>query len=227
MSSPQRARLTFALVFGLGGLAILIGLGVWQVQRLEWKLGIIERLEARLDAEPVALPESPTEAEDEYLRVSVAGRYGEEEIHVLTSLKPWGPGYRVVAPFETEGGRRILVDRGFIPQEEKGEDRAAPQAAVTGALLWPDETDSFTPAPDRAENIWFARDLPAMAEALAAEPALIVAESNPGERPVATPLTVNIRNDHLEYAITWFGLAAVWAAMTVALVRRIVKRGRI
>jgi surfeit locus 1 family protein len=77
------------------------------------------------------------------------------------------------------------------------------------------------------ENFWFARDVDRMAEALGTEPYLVVAESNPGERPVPAPVTVNLRNDHLEYAITWFALAAGWAAMTAALVLRILRRGRI
>jgi surfeit locus 1 family protein len=227
MPSPSRARLTFALVFGLGGLAILIGLGVWQVQRLQWKNALVAELEMRLDQPPVPLPAAPREAEDEYLRVSVAGEYLEGELHVLTSRRPFGPGFRIIAPFETKAGRRILVDRGFVPESEKAAERSAPEAKVTGALLWPDETDAFTPEPDMEENFWFARDVERMAEALGTEPILMVAETNPGERPVPDPVTVDLRNDHLEYAITWFALAAGWAAMTAALVLRILRRGRI
>lgn len=220
MSRSPRASLTFALVFGVGGFAILVGLGVWQMQRLAWKEALIGELEARLEAEPAPLPETPTEAENEYLRVSAAGRYDQGELHVLTSRKPYGPGFRIIAPFETEGGRRILVDRGFVPEEEKDAARDQRAATVTGALIWPDETDFFVPEPDREKNFWFARDVPEMAEALDTEPVMIAAESNPGERPVAAPVTVNLPNDHLQYAITWFAMAAIWAAMTVALLLR-------
>lgn len=221
MPRSSRARLAFALAFGLGGVGILCGLGTWQLQRLAWKEGLVAELEGRLSAEPVPLPAAPTEAADEYLRVTVRGGYGPGELHVLTSRPPWGPGFRVIAPFETEAGRRILVDRGFIPEDAKSADRAPPRdVKLTGALLWPQEVDSFTPEPDIPRNLWFARDLPPMAKALNAEPILVVAETNPAERPVAWPLTVNLPNDHLEYAITWFSLAVVWAGMTVAFVRR-------
>ncbi len=219
MARSSRSILIFLLIFGLGGLVVLLGLGAWQVQRLAWKEGLIDELQSRLSAEPVPLPPAPTEAQDEYLRVTVQGRYLPGELHVLTSVRPDGPGFRVIAPFETEGERRLLVDRGFVPQTAKDAPRDAPHATVTGSLLWPQEVDGFTPDPDREGNYWFARDLPAMAEALGTEPLLIVAESNPGETPRAQPLTVNLPNDHLGYAITWYGLALGWAVMTLFLIR--------
>lgn len=219
MARSSRSRLFFLLVFGLGGVAILVGLGTWQVQRLAWKEGLIAELEARLSADPVPLPAAPTEAGDEYMRVEVSGRYLPRELHVLTSVRPDGPGFRIIAPFETDTGRRILVDRGFVPQTDKEASRDRPETTVTGSLLWPQETDGFTPEPDREGNYWFARDLPLMAEALDTDPLLIVAESNPGLWPKAQPLTVNLPNDHLGYAITWYGLAIGWAVMTVFLIR--------
>ena len=109
----------FALLFGLGGAGVLVSLGFWQVQRLAWKEGVIAELDARLAAAPVPLPEAPTEARDEYLRVALEGRFGPEELHVLTSAKPWGPGFRVISAFETTDGRRVLVDRGYLPETEK------------------------------------------------------------------------------------------------------------
>ena len=213
--------LILAALFGLGGTAILVSLGVWQTQRLAWKEGVIAELETRLSAAPVPLPLAPTEAADEYLRVAADGRIGPEELHVLTSAKPWGPGFRVITPFETPDGRRVLVDRGYVPQTEKAAARQAETLALTGALLWPDETDSFTPEPDAAKNMWFARDVGKMAAALGTEPVLIVAET-PGseEWPKPQPLTVALPNDHLQYAITWFSLAAIWLTMTGALLLR-------
>ena len=96
---------------------------------------------------------------------------------------------------------------------------------MVGALYWPDETDGFTPAPDREANIWFARDLGPMAEALGTEPLLIVAEQHSGslgggEWPKPLRLGVNLANNHLQYAITWFSLALIWAVMSALLVRR-------
>ncbi|MFO7855763.1 MAG: SURF1 family protein [Paracoccaceae bacterium] len=220
-------RIWQALIFGLVGTAILLSLGVWQVQRLSWKQGLIAELEAKLAEPPGPLPDSPSERAHEYSRVRVEGRFGPEELHVITSARRWGPGFRVIAPFETAEGRRVLVDRGYVPDEAKDAARAPGEATVTGALLWPDETGFDTPEPDREANIWFARDTPAMAEALGTAPVMIVAEGDAedGTFPVPQPVTVNVRNDHLQYAVTWFGLAAIWIVMTVVVLFRLHRRG--
>jgi surfeit locus 1 family protein len=213
-------RIIAILIFGLGGAGVLLGLGKWQIDRLAWKEGVIASLDARLGAEAIALPATLDRVEDKYRRVVVTGAYLPGEAHVLSSAAPWGPGYRIIAPFETEGGRRIMIDRGYVPQPDKDAARDMPSATVTGALLWADEMDGFTPDPDLGANIWFARDPDGLAELLGTEPVMIVTEANPAEWPKALPLTVAIKNDHLGYAATWFGLAAVWLAMTgVALVR--------
>jgi len=214
-----------AIAFGLVGTAVLIGLGVWQLQRLAWKEGLIAALEARLAAEPVAVPGSPDPARDAFLQVRAAGEVGGRELHVLTSQQPWGPGFRVIAPMTLDDGRRILVDLGYVPEAEKAAARPPARGKVVGALYWPDEVDGFTPPPDLAANIWFARDLPAMARALSTEPLLIVAESHPlGASPLPLRLGVNLPNDHLQYALTWFSLALIWAVMSAMLVRREARR---
>lgn len=210
-----------AVVFGLAGASVLIGLGVWQLQRLEWKQGVIAALEARLAAEPVAVPEAPDSGRDAFLRVRAKGEIGADALYLLTSLKPHGPGFRVIAPLTLADGRRVLADLGYIPEADKAAPRPPASGAVVGALYWPDETDGFTPAPDLAANIWFARDLPAMARALGTEPLMIVAESHPlGDAPKPLRLGVNLPNDHLQYALTWFALALIWAVMSTMLVRR-------
>ena len=122
-------------------------------------------------------------------------------------------------------GRRVLLDRGFVPIGEKDAARGTGPIAVTGSLAWPQETDSFTSPPDRAKNIWFARDVPLMAAALDTLPVMIVvAESDAPDAPMPLPVTVNIPNDHLQYAITWFLLAVVWTLMTGYLLYRIKRR---
>jgi surfeit locus 1 family protein len=228
-----RRRILVPALIGILGTAILLALGVWQVQRLAWKEGLIARIEARLAANPVPLPENPDSQRDRLLRVEATGRIGTEELHVLGSLDPWGAGYRVVSPMELAEGRRIMVDLGYVPHDMK-EPEARPRSAprdpgrdpgrapdrVTGLLLWPAEVDSFTPEPDPARNIWFARDVERMAERLGTERVLIVAETHSGgEWPRPAPPGTNLPNRHLEYAVTWFGLAAVWAGMTVYLIR--------
>lgn len=208
-------RILFFLIFGLTGAGILVALGVWQMQRLAWKQSVLTEIETRITADPVALPVLVDPVRDKYLPVQITGTILPEEVHVLVSVKQVGPGYRVVAPFETSDGRRILLDRGFVPTSEKALARTVGAATVTGNLHWPQETDSYTPEPDKAGNIWFARDVPAMASTLNTDSVLLVAKSQTD--PTVTPLpvdTISIPNDHLQYAITWFSLALIWAAMT-------------
>lgn len=208
-------RVLFLLLVGLAGLAVLIALGSWQLRRLDWKQAMLADIDSRIAGAPQALPAEPDPERDRYLPVAVSGTMAGEELHVLVSVKMVGPGYRVIAPFVTDEGRRILVDRGFIPTTAKQDRRETGPMRVEGNLHWPDEIDGYTPAPDRNGNIWFARDVPAMAAELGTEPVLLIARAPTG--PGITPLPVDsagIPNDHLQYAITWFGLALVWAAMT-------------
>ncbi len=221
-------RLIFPLLLGIVGCAILIGLGTWQMQRLGWKQDILAGIEARLAAPPVALPDAPDPEADSYLTVAVDGAYLPGELHVLTSIKGTGPGFRVIAPFETADGRRILVDRGYIGETEKNLARAPGPATIAGNLVWPDDRTSSTPDPDLGRNIWFARDVGPMAEALGTDPLMVILrDAAAGEgAPLPQPVdTSTIPNDHLQYAITWFALAAVWAGMTAFLIRRITRPG--
>lgn len=216
---------------GIVGVVVLIALCIWQVQRLEWKEGVIATLEGRLAADPIALPRNPDPSTQEFARVRVEGAFrGEPGAHgfadapLLVSLRPYGAGYRVIQPFDLTDGRRIMVDRGFIAVAAKNESGAASIATpaptgaleLVGALRWPEEGGegaSFGPN----DNVWVARDLEVMADLFGAEPILIVAETptTVGDWPIAQPLkAVNVRNNHLEYALTWGALALVWAIMT-------------
>jgi surfeit locus 1 family protein len=219
---PVTRRLIAPLVLGLVGVAVLLSLGAWQVRRLEWKTAILAEIEARLAADPVPVPSAPDPVADRYLRVRAEGRLLPGEIHVYTSGPGLGVGYRVIAPMALADGRRILLDRGFVPIEAKDAPRPPGPIAVTGNLVWPEEG---APRPDLGRNIWIARDVPLMAETLGTEPVLVVAAaSDAPEPPVPQPVTPNIPNDHLSYAITWFGLAAVWAMMTGLWLWRIKRR---
>lgn len=220
-------RLWFPILLGVVGVAILIGLGLWQLDRMGQKEALLASIEARIGAEPVDLPASPDPAEDQYLPVRVTGALGGEELDVLTSMQGAGPGYRVVSAL-TAGDRRVLVDLGYVPEAEKDAPRMAERVTVTGNLVWPQEADGWTPTPDAARGIWFARDVGAMAEALGTEPVLVVARGIEGADLGTTPIpvdTAGVRNDHYEYALTWFGLAAVWAVMSLLLILR-TRRGR-
>ncbi|MGB5560665.1 MAG: SURF1 family protein [Paracoccaceae bacterium] len=209
------------LLFGLLGAAVLVSLGIWQVQRLAWKEGVLTRIEARIGADPVPVPDLPTSDADGYLPVEVTGRLGEEEVHVLVSRKQIGAGYRIITSLDT-GSRRFLLDRGFIPEEDRDAPRALHDVTVVGNLHWPDDRTSATPANDVDGNIWFARDIAALAAQLHTEPVLIIARSDTGDGIEPLPVnTAAVPNDHLQYAITWFSLAAVWLGMTAYLLWRI------
>ena len=214
-------KLIFPLVLGAVGTGILIWLGIWQLQRLEWKETVLEQIEARIQDAPVSLPDRPNEIDDQFLPVQVSGQLTTSEIHVLASRKSIGAGYRLITVFRTDG-RLILVDRGFIPTPEKTTPRPAKEITVTGNLHWPDELSSSIPEPDLPANIWFARDVAAMAAHLETEPVLLVARSDTADGTDAFPVTsAGIPNDHLNYAITWFLFATVWLGMTLYMLWRI------
>lgn len=215
-------RLIFPLLLGLGGAAILCALGIWQLQRLEWKEAILAEIEMRLSEDPIDLPDILTEAQNEYQSVRTTGVLTGPEIHVLTTVKPDGPGFRIIRTLQRTSGQKILVDLGYVAEADKAVARPEMDLTVTGNLLWPDEIDGFTPEPNLTRNIWFARDTPSMAAALDTDPILIVMRDT--DHPTGTralPVTVNVANDHLEYAITWFSLMLVWIGMTGFLLWRI------
>lgn len=221
-------RYLFALILGLGGVAILVNLGLWQLRRLEWKEAMLSRIEAEIGGPPGVIPAAGADvAGFKYRPVAVSGQTTGEEIHVLSGMKDAGAGYEIIAAFETAEGRRILLDRGFVPEADKSAARPPVALDLTGNLHWPEEIASATPAPDMGRNIWFARDVPAMAAALRTEPILVVLRQASGDAQGVSPVPIDssgIRNDHLNYAITWFSLAAVWAGMTVYLLWRIRQR---
>lgn len=216
-------RIIFGFFIGLGGAAILLGLGAWQMQRLDWKLGVIADIDARINAAPIPLPDLLDPVNDAYLPVEVRGVIAPAYLRVLVSQKEIGAGYRIISPLDL-GERRVLLDRGFVPVARTDIPAHEGSVTVRGNLQWPQETDSFTPPPDTAQNIWFARDVAAMAAALDTEPLLVVARQTSFNDVPVDPLPVDtaaIPNDHLQYAITWFSLAAIWIAMSMAFILRV------
>lgn len=220
------------IVIGLGGAAVLAGLGKWQLDRLEWKNGLIAEAERRLDAAPEPLPADPQPERDDYKPVFVEGVFDHaEERYVLTSLPPYGPGFKVVTPLEIPAGR-ILVDRGFVPQAERApEDRSETPppgtVRIEGVLRWPDDTTWATPDPDPEIREWYARDVISLADATGAKPILVVQKPQSVKTwPRGTEPRVTFRNQHLSYAITWFALAAVWIVMALVWFRKLARESR-
>jgi surfeit locus 1 family protein len=206
-------QILFPLVIGLGGIVVLLWLGFWQLDRLEWKLGIIRDIDARVAADPVPLPAAPNPDADNYLSVIMQGAATGEEIRFLDSGTAAGTGHHIISAFVTADGRRVMLDQGLLPLYEDEGVALTAEVTVQGNLIWPDDISRQA----AIEDEWYARDVAAMAQALGTEPLLVAlyAASQYDER--LTPLAVdtrNIKNDHLEYAITWFLLSVVWFSMT-------------
>jgi surfeit locus 1 family protein len=220
---------------------ILIGLGVWQIQRKAWKEGLIADLTERLAAPPQALPpahEWPAldAAKDEYRRVRFTAQFdNDKEALVFASASGFrpdvadaGPGYWVFAPARLADGGTVMVNRGFVPDARKNpqtrlEGEVSGPVTLIGAMRWPDSRHWFTPGDDPAHNLWFVRDPAAIAAAKAlgsVAPFYVEQETPapPGGLPQPGKLVVSLPDNHLQYALTWFGLAAVLAGTFVAWV---------
>ncbi|WBU60685.1 SURF1 family protein [Paracoccus albus] len=214
------------LLFGVVMTAILMSLGFWQLRRLDEKTTLLAEIQSGIDATPVPLP-AEIDPGMKYLPVTVAGQTTGEEILVLSGTKERGGGYNVISAFETEDGRRILLDRGYIEQDYRRTARPPVALSVAGNLHWPQDNNSSTPDPDLNAGIWFARDVQAMANTLDTQPILVVASEVEGEAQGVDPIPVAIEgipNSHLSYAVQWFLFAATCAGMTAWLIWRIRRR---
>ncbi len=218
--------LASALVF-----ALLVGLGVWQLERKTWKEALIAAMDQRLAAEPVALP-SPerwdrlTAENSEFRRVRfraeflpVRDTYAYIAGSALRSdIKE--PGYFVFRPARLPDGSTVVVNRGYVPMNYT-EQSPAGTLEITGYLRWPERGSMFTSASDSSGETWFVRDQRAMAAARGwGEVApFYVDQETPvpaAGLPRPAPLTVRLRNDHFGYALTWFGLAGTLAGVYIA-----------
>ena len=223
------------LVFlALLALAALLALGTWQLQRRDWKETLVATLDARLNAAPMNLPAQAEwhgldRAEMEFRRVAFAAAFlHHEEALVYTpgsNLRPdvAGPGYWVFTPARLNDGSVVAVNRGFVPEgRQDPATRPAGQVAeivdIVGTIRWPEARGLFTPADNPGRNLWFVRDHTAMARQKswgAVAPFFIDQEAPqpPGGLPKPGKIVPNLPNNHLQYAITWYGLALVVAVM--------------
>ena len=209
-------RIWFIVFIGFAGTACLLYLGKWQIDRLYWKLDVLKKIDQKIAAAPVPLPAEPSESVHKYLSVEISGQFLQESIRVLASKKRYGAGYRIIHVFHTSG-RRLLVDLGFVGLETDYDVDLINDISLVGNLHWPDEVDNFTPEPDLENNIWFARNVERVASALQTEPILIILKDSTLKDQNIKPMpidTTHIPNDHLQYAITWFSLAIIWALMS-------------
>ncbi|MGH6902191.1 MAG: SURF1 family protein [Geminicoccaceae bacterium] len=234
---PRFAPGGWPTVAVLIGLAVLLGLGTWQVERLQWKRALIAQREARLASAPEILPpRSDAWADWDFRPVVVEGafRHDLEQLFGVAAIDG-RLGHHVLAPLLRRGGAAVLVDRGWVPAE-----RAHPAARREGQLTGPvrvtgiaryrgdDRPGWFTPDNRPAQGQWYWYDLSGLETALGLEllPLVIEADStpNPGGLPQGGQTRTEIVNNHLQYAITWYGLAAgllgVWISFGLARGRR-------
>lgn len=220
-ATPRPKRRWPLIAFGLIGAAALAGLGVWQTQRMIEKQTVIDQMATRLDRAPQQIDGDETAERDNFTPAVAVGRFVSvgRQARFITSLRPFGPGHRVIAAFEIENGPRILVDRGFVPQMQPIPAPPFDQRTLRGVLHWPNERSAFTPDANLDAMMWFARDVPEMAAAFGAAPVMLVltdpAAHADARWPTPAPVTIDVSNNHLSYAITWFSVSAIWIAMTV------------
>ena len=213
--------------------AVLLSLAIWQLERRIDKLALIAILHERLAAAPVVMPPAArwgelSPASDEFRRVTLSGVVDAgQQAQVFAAPSPLrkdvsGTGAWVFAPVKLAGGETVVVNRGFVADGQTAPPQVSTEpVALTGYIRFPEAPSWLTPPPDRAKRLWFLRDHRAMAEALgwAALPRLapfyidLEGPLPPGGVPKPGPLQVSLKNDHLQYAVTWFLLAG---AVTIA-----------
>ncbi len=223
---PWRSLLWPGLA-ALVALGILLSLGTWQLQRLAWKNDLTARIEARAHGEPAPLPpeaEWPrfTPEGDEYRRVRLTGTFRhdlEAPVHGLMSAGRGQPvqGFYILTPLRLADGSHIVVNRGFVPTElrdpaRRPEGQPSGETTVTGLMRSPEIRTAFVPENDPAADRWFTRDPAAIAAARRlprVAPFLVDADATPvpGGWPRGGQTILRLTNNHLQYAVTWFGIA--------------------
>lgn len=246
LRDKRRSGVLEATVFAIVGIAILVGLGKWQIDRKVWKENLIETVKTRTERPPQALPprsewERLKPETSEYTRVVFPAEFLDgEEAYAYTagsSLRTdvEGQGFWVFAPARLAGGSIVLINRGFVPTDRKdpatrSDGRPRGSVDIVGYMRWPEARGLFTPPDDAKANVWYVRDPKAMSEARkwsVASPFYIDQEAPvpPGALPKPGKIDVKMPNKHLEYALTWFGLALALAGVYVVWLAARLRRG--
>jgi surfeit locus 1 family protein len=223
------------------GVALLVGLGVWQLQRLQWKEGLIAERDSRLAAAPVtldqALQEFDADRSVEFLKVEVTGTFQNEAELFLLTTDGGSPGFEVVTPLMSRDGIVILTDRGFVPEPLKDpakrpESRFPGEVTVTGILRrHVGSRGPFTPDNDPEANIWYWWDIPAMlafaqigSDTRVAPFALHLLPGDGKSLPRPVAVDAGLTNNHLQYALTWCALAVLLIVMSGLLIRQTLRQ---
>ncbi|MFY9351335.1 SURF1 family protein [Sphingobium sp.] len=225
--SGARRRRSPAFLIGLTSIALLLftgfcALGVWQVQRLAWKRDLIARIDARIHAAPVSTPASASQA-DEYRRVTATGTFLHGKAALVQASTIRGPGFWVLTPLRRADGTILFVNRGFVPDRRAAYNRPYGEVRVTGLLRLTEPGGGFLRANDPAADRWYSRDVAAIARSrnLAAANYFIDAQASAARGyPVGGLTVLRFPNNHLQYAITWFALAAMTVAGYIIVMRQ-------
>ncbi len=224
-----RASTTSALLAVVAGVlcAVLIALGVWQIERLAWKRMLIAQVDTRVRAAPVVAPGPSqwgvTAERDAYRHVAARGHYRDDRATLVQAVTERGPGFWVMTPLVTDRGFTVLVNRGFVAQ--RGAVPPGGADKVAGLLRLSEPGGAFLRRNDPAHDRWFSRDVAAIAAARGAGPLapyFIDADATPGaaaQAPVGGLTVIRFTDNHLVYAITWFILATMTAAGGIWLLR--------
>lgn len=246
LRSPVR-RLVWPAIATILMFAFLCSLGMWQVQRLHWKEALIAQVDLRLKETPVAAPgpdawKTLDLSEADYTPVTVSGEFlHDSEAHLYNSLmEPRGPiggvGWFVFTPLKTDAGWIVYVNRGFVPVDKEAaatrpEGQVSGRVTITGLLRRPETPGRMQASAAPTSQQWFARQPDKFAErsGLPAEivaPYTIDADAtpNPGGLPQGGETTVLFTNNHLQYVVTWFGLALALVGVFIAYARGVLKR---
>ncbi|MGI2035211.1 SURF1 family protein [Rhizobium panacihumi] len=234
--APSRGRTIFTASLVLVCLAILLSLGTWQVERLHWKEGLIAKIAERRDAPPVPLSDIETaqaKGEDiEFRRVSVSGIFDHAHERHFFATHQGQTGFYVYTPMTLDDGRTLFLNRGFVPYEMKepgkrAEGQMAGEVTLTGyarAKLGA-KPSSLVPDNDLPKNIFYWKDIAAMTTSAGLDPARVLpffvdadaSVKNPGGFPVGGVTQFDLPNNHLQYAVTWYGLALALAGVVAAM----------
>ncbi len=228
---PRRfSRAAFAVGCALS-FFVFTALGIWQIQRRTWKLNLIAAIDARIHASAVEAPgpdawPALNAAHDAYRRVRVEGTFADTPPARVQAVTELGPGYWVMSPFRSAQGFTVLINRGFVPQDDKDHVPAPmAQAVVTGLLRISEPGGGFLHKNDPADGRWYSRDVAAIALTMGlGETAPYFIDADASSRGAGQPAggltVVDLPNNHLIYVFTWFGLAAMAGIAFIRIVQR-------
>jgi surfeit locus 1 family protein len=204
-------------------LVLCLGLSIWQMERREWKRGILDTIAANQAAAPMPFDElvKGDPLRREYGKASVAGTFlYDHEFHLAARSRGNEVGIQIVTPLRTADGRIVLFDRGWVPSEKKDpskrmEGQVAGELKLVGVVRRSQVQRQFAPDNVPDKNVWFHVDVPLMRKLAGGAPDPVLdrffleadATPNPGGLPIGGQTQLDIPNDHLQYAITWFLLA--------------------